>query len=158
MPITRFLPSQASNCIAKNQDAKTSLFSWDQAIETSLITKIYKSTDEVTLWFPESKNTEDETITIYQIIRWIKETIMILAEGKSVRVRPYGSSLRGIIKSGQLVELVPSEFNSIQTGDVVLVKWEKHYLLNKVIEIEKDTLLIGNNRGKIQGWVGKKAK
>ncbi len=83
---------------------------------------------------------------------------MILAQGKSVRVRPYGNSLRGIIKSGQLVELVPSEFNSIQTGDVVLVKWEKHYLLNKVIEIEKDTLLIGNNRGKIQGWVGKKAK
>ncbi len=84
--------------------------------------------------------------------------IMILAQGQSVRVRPYGNSLRGIIKSGQLVELVPSEFNSIQTGDVVLVKWEKHYLLNKVIEIGKDTLLIGNNRGKIQGWVGKKAK
>ncbi|MDJ0680930.1 MAG: hypothetical protein QNJ18_13810 [Xenococcaceae cyanobacterium MO_167.B52] len=41
MPITRFLPSQASNCIAKNQDAKTSLLSWDQAIETCLITKIF---------------------------------------------------------------------------------------------------------------------
>ncbi len=79
MPITKFLPSQASNCIAKNQDAKISLLSWAQAIETSLITKIYESIDEVTLWFPGSKNTEDETITIYQIIRWLKETILTLS-------------------------------------------------------------------------------
>ena len=157
MPTTKFFPNQASNFIAESQDTQKSLFLWDKETEAHLINKIYESIDDVALWFPESKNTQDDITTIYQIIEWLKEAIMILAQGKSVRVRPYGSSLRGIIKSGQLVELVPSEFNSIQIGDVVLVKWQKCYLLNKVIEIGKDTLLIGNNRRKIQGWVGEKA-
>lgn len=156
MPTTKFFPNRSSNFIAESQNTKTSVCLWDKETETNLITKIYESMDDVALWFPESLDTPDETITIYQIIEWLKEAIMILARGKSVRVRPYGSSLRGIIKSGQLVELVPSDFDSIQTGDVVLVKWEQHYLLNKVIEVAKDTLLIGNNRGKIPGWVGKK--
>ena len=61
--------------------------------------------------------------------------------------------MRGIIENGQLVDLTPSNFNDVKIGDVVLVQWKENYLLHLVKEIADDELLIGNNLGKINGWV-----
>jgi hypothetical protein len=35
----------------------------------------------------------------------------------------------------------------------VLVEWEGNFLLHLVKEVQGDQLLIGNNLGKINGWV-----
>lgn len=65
--------------------------------------------------------------------------------------------MRGIIKSGQLIELVPSEFEKVKVDDVILVKLQDNCLLNKVIEIGQNKLLIGNKRLKTQKWVKKES-
>lgn len=69
-----------ANPVTNSSDKVVSIASWDNNIESHLITKIYKSTEEVALWFPEffSSSAESEAITIYQIIVWIKETLEIL--------------------------------------------------------------------------------
>jgi hypothetical protein len=61
--------------------------------------------------------------------------------------------MRGRIESGQLVTLVPVDPSSLQVNDVVLVQWKGNYLLHLVKEINDEQFLIGNNIGKINGWV-----
>lgn len=84
---------------------------------------------------------------------WVNDALKELAAGRSVQVRPFGGSMRGRIESGQLVTVAPVEPASIQVGDVVLVQWKGNYLLHLVKEINGEQLLIGNNLGKINGWV-----
>jgi hypothetical protein len=76
-----------------------------------------------------------------------------LAAGRQVQVRPFGGSMRGRIESGQLVTLAPAVSTEIRVDDVVLVEWKGNFLLHLVKEIQGDQLLIGNNLGKINGWV-----
>jgi hypothetical protein len=76
-----------------------------------------------------------------------------LAAGRSAHERPFGGSLRGRIESGQLVTLAPVDPASLQVGDVVLVRWLGNYLRYLVKEINSAQFLIGNNLGKINGWV-----
>ena len=40
-----------------------------------------------------------------------------------------------------------------RVNDAVLVRWRRNYLLHLVKEIRDDQFLIGNNVGKINGWV-----
>lgn len=61
--------------------------------------------------------------------------------------------MRGRIESGQLVTLAPVSWSDIHVGDVVLVHWKNNYLLHLVLRIEQDRFLIGNNLGKVNGWV-----
>lgn len=84
---------------------------------------------------------------------WVNDALNELAAGRSVQVRPIGGSMRGRIESGQLVTLAPVDQATVQVGDVVLVHWKGNYLLHLVKEIKGDQLLIGNNLGKINGWV-----
>lgn len=84
---------------------------------------------------------------------WVNDALKELAAGRSVQVRPLGGSMRGRIESGQLVTLAPADPASVQVGDVVLVEWRGNYLLHLVKEINGDQLLIGNNLGKVNGWV-----
>ena len=84
---------------------------------------------------------------------WVNEARRELAAGRSVQVRPVGGSMRGRIESGQLVTLTPVEPNAVQVDDVVLVEWRGNFLLHLVKEIRDSQLLIGNNLGKINGWV-----
>jgi hypothetical protein len=80
-----------------------------------------------------------------------------LAAGRSVQVRPVGGSMRGRIESGQLVTLTPVDSANVQVGDAVLVQWRGNSLLHLVKEINGDQFLIGNNIGKINGWVSRSA-
>src|SRR5262245_43844673 len=84
---------------------------------------------------------------------WVNDALKELAAGRSVQVRPSGGSMRGRIESGQLVTLSPVDPASVQVDDVVLVQWKGNYLLHLVKEINGEQFLIGNNVGKINGWV-----
>lgn len=88
---------------------------------------------------------------------WVNEALKELNEGRTVRVRPHGGSMRGRIESGQLVTLVPVNPATVKVDDVVLVRWKGNYLLHLVKEIRGEEFLIGNNVGKINGWVPQSA-
>ena len=76
-----------------------------------------------------------------------------LAAGRQVQVQPFGGSMRGRIEFGQFVTLAPANGSDVRVDDVVLVEWRGNFLLHLVREFQGDQLLIGNNLGKINGWV-----
>ena len=84
---------------------------------------------------------------------WVNEARKELVAGRDVQVRPFGGSMRGRIESGQLVILSPVVPSAVQVNDVVLVEWRGNFLLHLVKEVRDKQLLIGNNLGKINGWV-----
>lgn len=84
---------------------------------------------------------------------WVNEARKELAAGRQVQIRPHGGSMRGRIESGQLVTLAPVEPSEARVDDVVLVEWRGSFLLHLVKEVQGDQLLIGNNIGKVNGWV-----
>jgi hypothetical protein len=84
---------------------------------------------------------------------WVNDARKELANGRQIQIRPFGGSMRGRIESGQLVTLAPVEPSEVRLGDVVLVEWRGNFLLHIVKEAREDQLLIGNNVGKINGWV-----
>jgi hypothetical protein len=86
---------------------------------------------------------------------WVTDALAELGQGRSVKVRPFGGSMRGRIESGQEVTLAPAEPEKVRVGDVVLVQWKGNYLLHLVKEIKEGKFLIGNNIGKINGWVSR---
>jgi hypothetical protein len=84
---------------------------------------------------------------------WVNDARKELAAGRSVQVRPSGGSMRGRIESGQLVTLAPVAPADVRADEVVLVEWRGNFLLHLVKEVQGDRLLIGNNLGKVNGWV-----
>jgi hypothetical protein len=84
---------------------------------------------------------------------WVNEARKELAAGRQVQIRPFGGSMRGRIASGQLVTLAPVEPSEVRVDDVVLVEWRGNFLLHLVKEAQGGQLLIGNNLGKVNGWV-----
>jgi len=61
--------------------------------------------------------------------------------------------MRGRIESGQLVTIEKVEPSDVLVNDVALVKWKGNYLLHIIIEIREEKASIGNNLGKINGWI-----
>jgi hypothetical protein len=86
-------------------------------------------------------------------VGWVNDAVKGLVAGRTVQVRPIGGSMRGRIESGQLVTLAPATGSNVRVGDVVLVQWKGNYLLHLVLRIDDEQLLIGNNLGKVNGWV-----
>lgn len=84
---------------------------------------------------------------------WVKEAVNGLKHNQTVRVRPHGGSMRGRIESGQLVTISPVSLEEIEIGDVIFIRWKGNYLLHLVKDIEPERILIGNNLGKINGWI-----
>lgn len=84
---------------------------------------------------------------------WVNDARGELEAGRAVKVRPAGGSMRGRIESGQLVTLVPVDPVTVQVGDAVMVAWKGGFLLHLVKDATAEQLLIGNNVGKINGWV-----
>jgi hypothetical protein len=86
-------------------------------------------------------------------VGWVNEARKELAAGRQVQIRPFGGSMRGRIESGQLVTLAPVGPSEVRVDDVVLVEWRGNFLLHLVKETQGGQLLIGNNIGKVNGWV-----
>lgn len=84
---------------------------------------------------------------------WAANHIAKLREGQTVSFRPHGHSMVPIILSGQLCTVEPIDVAALKVGDVVLCKVEQAEYLHLVKAIDGDRFQIGNNRGRINGWI-----
>ena len=88
---------------------------------------------------------------------WANYAIEALQNGKSVQIKPRGHSMTGKVNDGDLVTLEPCSPEALNPGDIVLVRVKGNVYLHLVKAIDGSRYLIGNNRGKINGWVGPNA-
>ena len=61
------------------------------------------------------------------------------------------------VNDGDLVTLEPADPDSLVVGDIVLVRVKGTDYLHLVKAIDGSRFQIGNNRGRINGWVGRSA-
>src|SRR6266851_5492074 len=85
---------------------------------------------------------------------WATGYIDRLKRGENVQFRPRGNSMAGKINSGQLCTVVPIKIEDLQVGDIVLCKVNSFRYLHLIKAIQGKRLQIGNNRGRINGWIG----
>lgn len=95
---------------------------------------------------------------------WATSHIEKLKAGAlTVEFRPKGNSMVPLIHSGDKVEvtsLITSDIvghnlgfdDLLEKGDIVLCKVNGKHYLHKVMAITSESVLIGNNRGKMNGW------
>lgn len=88
---------------------------------------------------------------------WATHYIEKLLAGETVSFRPRGNSMVGKIESGQLCTVEPVEPSRLAVGDIVLCKVKGSEYLHLVKAIQGDRFQIGNNRGRINGWVSAQA-
>jgi len=87
---------------------------------------------------------------------WASSYIAKLIEGETVTFRPRGTSMSGIIESGEQVTVRPVSLeDEIKKGDVVLCKVKGDHYLHLVKGVRSDSYLIGNNKGRINGWTAR---
>lgn len=85
---------------------------------------------------------------------WATPYIAKLKLGETVQFRPRRHSMKGKIESGQLctVEPIP-DFDLLVKDEIVLCKVNGREYLHLIKAIQGKRFQIGNNRGKINGWV-----
>ena len=93
---------------------------------------------------------------------WAGYATKMLKEGKEVAVRPRGNSMMPKVHSGQEVILAPyPPGQEPEVNDIVLVRCKGRVYLHLVKARRggaKDRQYqIGNNKGRINGWVSRKA-
>lgn len=79
--------------------------------------------------------------------------IQKLQAGETVQFRPRGNSMQGKVSSGQLCTVQPLE-GPPEKGDVVLCKVRGKHYLHLVKAVKGERYQIGNNKGRINGWIG----
>ena len=84
---------------------------------------------------------------------WAIHYIQKLQAGETVQFTPRGNSMKGKIESGQLVTVEPIAGRQLQTGDIVLCKVNGSQYLHLIKAIQGARYQIGNNIGRINGWV-----
>lgn len=82
--------------------------------------------------------------------RWADAYISQLREGDTVRFRPAGGSMAGIINSGDLVAVEPPQ-GMPAVGEVVLCTVRGRQYVHLVKKAENGFFLIGNNKGGTNG-------
>ncbi len=88
---------------------------------------------------------------------WAKYAKEALRRGETVQLRPRGHSMTGKVNDGDRVTLTPCDPEQLNVGDIVLVRVHGSDYLHLIKAINQGRFLIGNNRGGINGWVGKNA-
>jgi SOS-response transcriptional repressor LexA len=86
---------------------------------------------------------------------WAKFAIEALTRGETVKIKPHGHSMQGKVNDGDTVTLEPVDPAKLAVGDVVLVRVKGNIFLHLVKAINGPRCLIVNNRGGINGWVGR---
>ena len=84
---------------------------------------------------------------------WATGHIEKLRAGETVSFRPRGNSMAGKIESGQLCTVAPVDPARLRVGDIVLCKLNGREYLHLVKAIQGERFQIGNNRGRVNGWV-----
>jgi len=85
---------------------------------------------------------------------WALHYIAKLKAGESVSFRPRGNSMVGKIESGQLCTVEPIiDHATLRVGDIVLCKVGGSEYLHLIKAVQGPRFQIGNNRGRINGWV-----
>jgi hypothetical protein len=84
---------------------------------------------------------------------WATAYIARLQAGETVSFRPRGQSMTGKIESGQLCTVKPVGPAALRVGDIVLCKVNGRQYLHLIKAIQGNRFQIGNNRGRINGWV-----
>lgn len=84
---------------------------------------------------------------------WAASYIEKLRLGETVSFRPRGNSMSGKIESGQLCTVAPVDTSLLRVGDIVLCKVNGSEYLHLVKAIQGPRFQIGNNRGRINGWI-----
>ncbi len=84
---------------------------------------------------------------------WATPYITQLQQGKTVSFRPPCNSMRGRIESRQLCTVEPVDLQSLAKGDIVLCKVNGRENLHLIKAIHGERYQIGNNRGRINGWI-----
>lgn len=85
---------------------------------------------------------------------WATGHIEKLKQGETVKFRPRGHSMQPKVKSGQLCTVTPVDAADLRVGDIVLCKVRGSEYLHLVKAIQGKRFQIGNNRGRINGWIG----
>jgi hypothetical protein len=84
---------------------------------------------------------------------WALNYIEQLRTGQPVSFRPRGHSMSGKIESGQLCTVEPVDPSNLKVGDIVLCKVNGREYLHLIKAVQGPRFQIGNNRGRINGWV-----
>lgn len=84
---------------------------------------------------------------------WASSYIEQLKLGETVSFRPRGYSMKPLIESGQLCTVVPIDPNVLRIGDIVLCHVNKNDYLHLIKDIQDEQYEIGNNLGRINGWI-----
>src|SRR5258707_7134625 len=85
---------------------------------------------------------------------WATLHIEKLRNGEVVQFRPRGNSMSGKIESGQLCTVEPARLQELRVGDIVLCKVNGFQYLHLIKATQGERVQIGNNRGRINGWIG----
>ena len=88
---------------------------------------------------------------------WADHLIEKLKNNEPVEFRPRGNSMKGKIASGDLVKVKPLGDHLLQKGDIVLCKVNGNQYLHLIKAIQGERYQIGNNIGRINGWITKNA-
>lgn len=93
---------------------------------------------------------------------WAATHVAALARDLTITFRPRGHSMRGRISDGQPVTVAPlGEADTIAQDDIVLCRVHGRDFLHLVLATRREgpdtRYLIGNNRGRINGWIGRAA-
>ena len=84
---------------------------------------------------------------------WASGYIAKLQRGETVSFRPRGSSMKGKIESGQLCTVAPVDPKTLEVGDIVLCRVGGSQYLHLIKAMSGSRFQIGNNRGRINGWI-----
>ena len=84
---------------------------------------------------------------------WAAVYIEQLRAGQTVSFRPRGNSMAGKIESGQLCTVAPVDPATLQVSDIMLCKVNGREYLHLVKARQGPRFQIGNNRGRINGWI-----
>jgi hypothetical protein len=83
---------------------------------------------------------------------WASGAIAKLQRGEAVTIRPRGTSMEPKVHDGQEVTLRPATASDVRVGDIVLCRVGGNEYLHLVKAVSGERVLIGNNRGRINGW------
>jgi hypothetical protein len=84
---------------------------------------------------------------------WATHYIEKLKQDQIVTFRPRGGSMKGKIESGQLCTVAPVLEEDLKKRDIVLCKVNGNQYLHLIKAKQAKRFQIGNNIGRINGWI-----